>query len=70
MISLVIPAERQDNQNVVKLKGLRGPQWRELVDAVYRDREGRTFRSSTTPCNSSRTGKRRRPSRPGPTWSA
>jgi uncharacterized protein len=38
VISLVIPAERQDNQNVVKLKGLRGAQWRELVDAVYRDR--------------------------------
>jgi hypothetical protein len=40
VISLVIPAERQDNQNVVKLKGLRGAQWRELVDAVYRDRGG------------------------------
>ena len=40
VISLVIPAERQDNQNVVKLKGLRGSQWRELVDAVYRDRGG------------------------------
>jgi uncharacterized protein len=40
VISLVIPAERQDNQNVVKLKGLRGSQWRDLVDAVYRDRGG------------------------------
>jgi uncharacterized protein len=40
VISLVIPAERQDNQNVVKLKGLRGDQWRKLVDAVYRDRGG------------------------------
>lgn len=40
VVSLVIPAERQDNQNVVKLKGLRGAQWRELVDAVYRDRGG------------------------------
>jgi hypothetical protein len=38
VVSLVIPVERQDNQNVVKLKGLRGAQWRELVDAVYRDR--------------------------------
>ena len=40
VISLVIPAERQDSQNVVKLKALRGSQWRELVDAVYRDRGG------------------------------
>lgn len=37
VISLVIPAERQDNQNVAKLKGLRGPEWRALVDAIYRD---------------------------------
>jgi hypothetical protein len=40
VISLVIPPERQDNQNVVKLKGLRGPQWRGLVDAVYAERGG------------------------------
>ncbi len=40
VISLVIPSERQDNQNVVKLKGLREPAWRELVDAVYRDKGG------------------------------
>jgi hypothetical protein len=40
VISLVKPPERQDNQNVVKLKGLRGPQWRGLVDAVYADRGG------------------------------
>jgi hypothetical protein len=40
VISLVIPAERQDNQNVVKLKNLREPEWRRLVDAVYRDRGG------------------------------
>ena len=33
----MIPAERQDNQNVVKLKNLREPEWRRLVDAVYRD---------------------------------
>jgi hypothetical protein len=36
----VIPAERQDNQNVVKLKGLRDPQWSTLVDAVYEGRGG------------------------------
>jgi uncharacterized protein len=40
VISLVIPAERQDNQNVVKLKGLRDPQWSTLVDAVYEGRGG------------------------------
>lgn len=40
VISLVIPAERQDNQNVAKLKGLRGPEWKVLVDAVYRDKGG------------------------------
>lgn len=40
VISLVIPAERQDNQNVAKLKGLRGPEWKTLVDAIYRDKGG------------------------------
>jgi hypothetical protein len=40
VISLVIPPERQDNQNVTKLKNLREPAWRRLVDAVYRDKGG------------------------------
>lgn len=40
VISLVIPQERQENQNVAKLKSLREPAWRKLVDAVYRDRGG------------------------------
>jgi hypothetical protein len=40
VISLVIPPERQDNQNVAKLKSLREPAWRKLVDAVYRDKGG------------------------------
>ena len=40
VISLVIPSERQDNQNVAKLKSLREPAWRKLVDAVYRDKGG------------------------------
>jgi len=69
VISLVIPAERQDNQNVVKLKNLREPEWRRLVDAVYRDRAARTFNSSTTRWNSSPTSKRPKRWRPDPTWS-
>lgn len=40
VISLVLPPERQDNQNVVKLKSLRKPDWVKLVDAVYADRGG------------------------------
>ena len=40
VISLVIPPERQENQNVAKLKSLRGPEWRKLVDAVYREKGG------------------------------
>ena len=40
VISLVIPPERQDNQNVAKLKSLREPDWRKLVDAVYREKGG------------------------------
>lgn len=40
VISLVIPPERQENQNVAKLKSLRGDEWRELVDAVYRGKGG------------------------------
>ncbi|PSK95741.1 uncharacterized protein DUF87 [Murinocardiopsis flavida] len=38
VVSLVIPAERQDQQNVVKLRQLkRGERWTRLVDAVHRD---------------------------------
>ena len=40
VISLVIPPERQENQNVAKLKSLREPDWRKLVDAVYREKGG------------------------------
>jgi uncharacterized protein len=35
VISLVIPAERQDHQNVTKLKQLRNPDWSKLVDEVW-----------------------------------
>lgn len=40
VISLVLPPERQDNQNVVKLKSLRKPEWEKLVNAVYADKGG------------------------------
>jgi uncharacterized protein len=35
VISLVIPAERQDHQNIAKLKQLRSPEWSKLVDEVW-----------------------------------
>lgn len=35
VISLVLPAERQDHQNVAKLKQLRPPEWSRLVDEVW-----------------------------------
>ena len=38
VLQIVLPAERQDQQNVAKLKGLPPVKWRKLVDAVWRDR--------------------------------
>lgn len=35
VISLVIPVERQDHQNIAKLKQLRAPEWSKLVDEVW-----------------------------------
>ena len=35
VISLVIPAERQEHQNIAKLKQLRAPEWSKLVDEVW-----------------------------------
>ena len=40
VISLALPPERQDNQNVVKLKSLKKPDWEKLVNAVYDDKGG------------------------------
>jgi len=40
VISLVIPAERQEHQNIAKLKQLRAAEWRTLVDEVWRERGG------------------------------
>ena len=34
VVSLCIPDDRQNQQNVAKLRGLRGDQWRQLVDFV------------------------------------
>jgi uncharacterized protein len=44
VISLVIPAERQDHQNVAKLKQLRAPEWRKLVDEVWLEKGGTDLR--------------------------
>ncbi len=40
VISLVIPADRQEHQNVAKLKQLRPPEWSKLVDEVWLGRGG------------------------------
>src|SRR5712692_7626130 len=40
VISLVIPAERQEHQNIAKLKQLRAPEWSRLVDEVWLERGG------------------------------
>ncbi len=37
VIAIALPPEKQDQQNVVKLKSLRETDWRELVDEVYRN---------------------------------
>ncbi|WP_459803342.1 ATP-binding protein [Herbidospora sp. RD11066] len=44
VVSLVIPAERQDQQNVAKLKQLRSDAWGRLVDQVWRERGGTDLR--------------------------
>jgi uncharacterized protein len=40
VISLVIPSERQEHQNIAKLKQLRPADWRTLVDEVWREKLG------------------------------
>ena len=37
VVSIALPPERQDQQNVRKLKGMNDADWHELVDVVYRD---------------------------------
>jgi hypothetical protein len=38
VIGIGISSERQENQNVIKLRSLRASDWRDLVDVVYRDK--------------------------------
>ncbi len=40
VIGLVIPGDRQEQQNIQKLKGLPLEKWRQLVNAVWRDKGG------------------------------
>jgi hypothetical protein len=40
VISIALPPERQDQQNVAKLRGLSPERWRQLVDLIDRDRGG------------------------------
>lgn len=37
VLSIALTPEQQDQQNVHKLKGLRGSRWREMVDVIYKD---------------------------------
>jgi len=37
VISIALPPEKQEQQNVAKLKGLSDERWRELVDLIYKD---------------------------------
>jgi hypothetical protein len=38
VISIALSPEKQDQQNVRKLKGLNDSDWRELVDEIYADK--------------------------------
>ena len=40
VISIAMPPEKQDQQNVAKLRSLNQGAWRELVDVIHRDRNG------------------------------
>ncbi|MEV0675961.1 DUF87 domain-containing protein [Actinosynnema sp. NPDC050436] len=40
VLGIALPPEKQDQQNVVKLKSLSGPKWGRLVDLIYRDKYG------------------------------
>lgn len=40
VISIALPPERQDQQNVAKLRGLPPANWRQLVDLIHRDGNG------------------------------
>ncbi|WP_431987788.1 ATP-binding protein [Streptomyces parvulus] len=40
VLGIALPPEKQDQQNVVKLKSLSGPKWSRLVDLIHRDKYG------------------------------
>jgi hypothetical protein len=40
VLGIALPPERQDHQNVVKLKALDMPRWGQLVDLIYRHKGG------------------------------
>lgn len=40
VLGIALPPEKQDQQNVVKLKSLNGPKWSRLVDLIQRDKYG------------------------------
>lgn len=40
VISIALPPERQDQQNVSKLRGLDSTRWEQLVDLIWSDRNG------------------------------
>lgn len=40
VISIALPPERQDQQNVSKLRGLDSSRWEQLVDLIWSDRNG------------------------------
>ncbi|WP_032792092.1 ATP-binding protein [Streptomyces griseus] len=40
VLGIALPPEKQDQQNVVKLKSLNGPKWSQLVDLIHRDKYG------------------------------
>jgi uncharacterized protein len=40
VISIALPPERQEQQNVTKLRGLHPDKWRELVDVIHADGNG------------------------------
>jgi hypothetical protein len=40
VISIALPPERQDQQNVAKLRGLNSSRWEELVDLIWANRNG------------------------------
>ncbi|MEV5413716.1 DUF87 domain-containing protein [Thermopolyspora sp. NPDC052614] len=40
VLGIALPPDKQDQQNVVKLKSLDGPKWSRLVDLIYREKYG------------------------------